>query len=109
MATPPDSDALSVAMASEGESVGSNLLVVKSSSNASVISMIVGSSECDVIDMAADSSRHSDMELAASDSDSDVGEPSCISLRRRGQALGDVGEPSCISSRRPCWHRSLDQ
>ena len=100
MATPPDSDALSVAMVSEGESEGSNLLVVKSSSNASVISMIVGSSECDVIDMAADSSRHSDMELAASDSDSDVGEPSCISLGRRGQALGNVGEPSCSSLRR---------
>ena len=97
MATLPDSDALSVAMASEGESEGSNLLVVESSSNASVISMVVGSSECDVSDMAVDSSRHSDIDLAASDSDSDVGEPSCISLRRHGQA---PGEPSCISLRR---------
>ena len=89
MATPPDSDALSVAMASEGESVGSALLVVKSSSNASVISMVVGSSECDVIDMAVDSSRHSDIDLAGSDSDSDVGENGCIS-----RALGAVPRDS---------------
>ena len=34
---------MSVAMASDGESVGSDLLVVKSSSNASVISMAGGS------------------------------------------------------------------
>ena len=99
MAAPPDSGALSVAMASDGESVGSGLCVATSRSNASVVSMVVSSSESNVTDMAVDSGRASDISLAASDSDSDVGASASGGLPRPGQELEVVsrGSPSTVS------------
>ena len=97
MAAPSDSGALSVVMASDGESVGSILGVATSRSNASVASMVVGSSESNVTDMAVGSSRASDICLAASDSDSGVGQSVSGGLPRPGQALEVVSRDSNCS------------
>ena len=95
MAAPSDSGALSVVMASDGESVGSILGVATSRSNGSVVSMVVGSSESIVTDMAVDSSRASDicLDLEASDSESAVGESASGGLPRPGQVLVSRGPP----------------
>ena len=82
-----DSDALSVVMASGGESVGSRLGVATSRSNGSVVSMVVGSSDESIVtDVAVSGSRASVLDLA-SDSDSDVGETASGGLHRPGQVL----------------------
>ena len=103
MAAPSDSGALSVAMASDGESVGSGLCVAASRSNTSVVSIVVSSSN--VTDMAVDISLAAsdislaDISLAASGSDSDVGASASGGLPRPGQELEVVsrGSPSTVS------------
>ena len=92
MAAPIDSDALSVVMASDGESVGSSLPLARNSSNASVVSMAFSSAAPSVMDMAADSSRASDIDLAASDTDDDVYQSVSGGLPRHAQAQGRVLE-----------------
>jgi hypothetical protein len=92
MATPTNSKALSVVMASDGESVGSSLPLARNSSNASVVSMAFNSAEPSFIDMAADSSRASDIDLAASDTDDDVYQSVSGGLPRHAQAQGRVLE-----------------
>ena len=104
-----DSDALSVVMASGGESVGSRLGVATSRSNGGgVVSMAVGSSESIVTDVAVSGSSASDicLDLEASDSGSDVGETASGGLPRPGQVLEVVsrgrisgGFPRCATGR----------